>query len=77
MNIRERTMTVLKGNEPDVIPCLVYSNLLPRGYVGRKLRNKGLGLTVGAKVCKATMPNVSIEQKTVLATIFIGRFIHL
>jgi len=65
MNIRERTMAAIKGHEPDVIPCLIYSNLLPRGYVGRKLRNKGLGLTVGGNVYKTTMPNVSVEEKKV------------
>lgn len=65
MSIRDGTMTALKGNEPDAIPCLIYSNLLPRGYVGRKLRNRGLGLTVGSSVYRTTMPNVSIEEKAV------------
>lgn len=63
MNIRERTMAAIKGSDPDVIPCLIYSNLLPRGHIERKLRNKGLGLTVGTNVYRTTMPNVSVEEK--------------
>ena len=63
MNIRERTMAVYRGEEPDRIPWLIYESLCPRGYMARQLRNKGLGLKVASSVCKEEMPHVSIEEK--------------
>ena len=65
MNIKERTLAVLRGEEPDRVPWLIYNELLPRGYVSRQLRNKGLGLKVSVPICKVETPNVSVESKRV------------
>lgn len=63
MNTKERTSAVLRGEEPDRIPLLIYDGLLPRGSTERYLRNKDLGLIVTIPVYSMESPNVSIEQK--------------
>ena len=65
MNIKERIMAVYHGEEPDRIPLVIYSELCPRGYVERQLRNKGLGLKVAAPVWRVEMPHVHVDTKTV------------
>ena len=65
MNIKERTLAVYRGEEPDRIPWLIYDSLCPRGYMARQLRNRGLGLKVPAPVLRIEMPHVRIETKTV------------
>jgi len=65
LKIRERIMAVYRGQEPDRIPWLIYDGLLPRGYVDRQLRNRGLGLKVSASLWSVEMPHVRIETKTV------------
>lgn len=62
MNIKDRAMAALRGDNPDMIPFLIYSGILPRGSVGRKLRNMGLGLCVHAPVYWVETRNVMIEQ---------------
>jgi uroporphyrinogen-III decarboxylase len=64
MNVRERVRSVLDGEMPDRIPQLVYSNFLPRGSFGRKLRNMGLGLNFSCSVHKTDSPNVRRESRT-------------
>lgn len=64
MNIRERAMSALRREEPDRIPLLIYSGLLPRGSVERQLRNKDLGLEDTVRVYGAESPNVRVERKT-------------
>lgn len=65
MNIKERTMAVYRGEEPDRIPWLVYESLCPRGYTARMLRNKGLGLKVSAPIWRTETPHVKVETKIV------------
>jgi len=65
LNIKERIMAVYHGEEPDRIPLVIYSELCPRGYVERQLRNKGLGLKVAAPVWRVEMPHVHVDTKTV------------
>jgi len=62
MNVKERTLAALRGEEPDMIPFLIYSSILPRGSVGRKLRNMGLGLCVHAPVYEVDTHNVRVEE---------------
>lgn len=62
MNIKERALAALHGEEPDIIPFLIYSGILPRGAVERKLRNKGLGICLHAPVYWVETRNVTIEQ---------------
>jgi len=70
LNIKDRVMTVYRGEEPDRIPFLIYGGLCPRGYMERQLRNKDLGLKVAASVWKEEMTNVRVETKAV------GNFVH-
>jgi len=62
MNIKERALAALRGEEPDMIPFLIYSSILPRGSVGRKLRNMGLGLCMHAPVYEVDTHNVKVEE---------------
>lgn len=63
MNIKERTLAVLRGEEPDRVPPLIYDGLLPRESTERHLRNKDLGLIVTVPAYSIESPNASIEQK--------------
>lgn len=65
MGIREMVEGVLKGEMPDRIPWLIYSNHLPRGSFERRMRDMGLGLDERCVVYKVSMPNVAIENRTV------------
>ncbi|MEM2936408.1 MAG: uroporphyrinogen decarboxylase family protein [Candidatus Bathyarchaeia archaeon] len=65
MDIAERVWTVLKGEMPDRVPWLIYSNHLPRGSFERRMRDKGLGLDVRCGVYKVYTPNVKVETRTV------------
>jgi len=64
LNARERAMAAYRREEPDRIPWLVYDGLCPRGFMDRKLRDKGLGLKVSASVLREEMPHVRVEAKT-------------
>lgn len=63
MNIRERALSVYRGEEPDRVPWLIYENLCPRGSVDRKLRNRGMGLIVSSSVFREETPHVRVETK--------------
>jgi len=65
LNIKERTMAVYRGEEPDRIPWLIYEPLCPRGYMARMLRNKGLGLKVSAPLWRTETPHVRVETRIV------------
>jgi len=65
MNVAERIWKVLKGEMPDRVPWLIYSNHLPRGGFERKMRDMGLGLDERCSVYKAYAPNVNTETRTV------------
>ena len=71
MNPRERITAVLHGEIPDSIPISVYTNLLPRGYAERNLRNLGLALVeIGASVYGLTTPNVRVETAQNIACFY-------
>jgi len=63
LNIKERIMAVLHGERPDRIPWTTYSVFLPRGTMGRELRNMGLGIIEVVQVHTEETPNVQVEQK--------------
>ncbi len=44
MNPREQMLAVYFRRNPDRIPCAAYIRYVPRGEIGRKSRNNGLGL---------------------------------
>jgi len=62
MSIKERIMAAFRGEEPDRIPWMILSILLPRGRIEREMRNMGLGLVSWASVYEQETPNVKIEQ---------------
>jgi len=71
LNPRDRLTAVLHGETPDAIPISVYTNLLPRGYEERNLRNLGLTLVeVGASVYGLKTPNVRVETAQDLACFY-------
>jgi len=72
LNIKKRIMTVYRGEQPDRIPLVIYSELCPRGYVERQLRNRGLGLKIAAPVWREEMPHVRVEKNlgTLVCTTF-------
>jgi len=65
LDVKERTMAVYRGEEPDRIPWLIYDSLCPRGYMARMLRNKGLGLKVSAPLWRTETPHVKTETRIV------------
>jgi len=46
MNIKERILATLDWDEPDKVPLTVYDWMVPRGEVGRHLRESGVGLVL-------------------------------
>jgi len=65
MEVAERVCQVLKGEMPDRIPWLIYSNHLPRGAFERRMREMGLGLDVRCSVYKVYTPNIKVETRTI------------
>ena len=65
MEIAERVYAVLRGEMPDRVPQLIYSNHLPRGSFERRMRSMGLGLDVRCRVYRTYTPNVKTETGTV------------
>lgn len=65
MDVSERVRKVLRGEMPDRVPWLIYSNHLPRGSFERRMRDMGLGLDVRCSVYRAYTPNVKVETRTV------------
>lgn len=65
MDVAERVWSVLRGEVPDKVPWLIYSNHLPRGSFEREMRAMGLGLDVRCSVHRLHMPNVKTETTTV------------
>jgi len=63
MNIKERVIAALRGEEPDRIPWIILSVLLPRGQFEREIRNMGLGLVIWPTVYEEETPNVRVEQR--------------
>jgi len=65
MDVRERTLAVLRGEKPDKLPWLGYYGLTPpAGAAERELRNKGLGLILRLRVWREETPNVSVEERS-------------
>ena len=64
MEVGERIKAVLSGGQPDKVPWTIYSMLLPRGHLERKMRDMGLGIVGGCGLCKTSMPNVRVETRT-------------
>jgi hypothetical protein len=69
MNIRDRALAVLHGEEPDKVPFLPYDNLIPRGELEKELRNKEMGFCVRCGTVWSEQPNVSVET-TVKGNVF-------
>ncbi|RLF14598.1 MAG: hypothetical protein DRJ66_05750 [Thermoprotei archaeon] len=69
MWIRERVLAALTRDEVDYIPWVVKSNHLPRGYLERVLRNKGLGISHHERVFRTYTPDVICEYK------YVGNFL--
>jgi hypothetical protein len=69
MNFLERVQAVLHNQPPDVVPFAPYDNLVPRGEFERTLRNRGMGMCARISTIYATMPNVSVEYRTVKDTL--------
>ena len=44
MNIKQRMTAVYRNQTPDKIPVGIYSRYVPRGSIGREVRNEGLGI---------------------------------
>lgn len=65
MNFSDRIQAVLHDQPPDIIPFAPYDNLVPRGEFERTLRNRGMGMCSRISTLYASMPNVSVEYKTV------------
>jgi len=73
MNPRERITAVLHGETRDITPVSVYTNLLPRGYEERNLRNLGLALVeIGSSVYGLRTPNVRVETAQDIACFYMG-----
>lgn len=65
MDVRERTLAVLRGEKPDKLPWLGYYGLTPStGEAERELRDRGLGLIFRLRVWREEMPNVTVEERT-------------
>jgi hypothetical protein len=74
MKLKERILTVLRHEKPDVIPFTVYTMLLPsRGSSERELRNMGLGLVeLGLSVYGVHTPRVKTQTTDDLALFLRG-----
>jgi len=64
VNLKERIMAAFRGEEPDRIPWMILSILLPRGRIEREMRNMGLGLVSWTSMCEEETPNVKVEVNT-------------
>ena len=65
MNFFERITAVLHNQPPDRVPFAPYDNLVPRGEFERTLRNRGMGMCSRISTIYSSMPNVSLEYKTI------------
>ena len=65
MRFLERIQAVLHDQPPDIVPFAPYDNLVPRGEFERTLRNRGMGMCSRISTIYSSMPNVSVEYKTV------------
>jgi len=63
MAVRDQIMEVLEGNLPDRIPWSIYSKMLPRGSLERKVRNKGCALIMIEPAYIEERPHVRVEEK--------------
>ena len=64
MTPRERILAVLNGGTPDLIPFLVYEELVPRGEFEREMRDRGAALLVFHSPVWSETPNVKIRYHT-------------
>lgn len=64
MTPRERVRAVLGGRTPDMIPFLIYEELVPRGEFEREMRDRGAALLVFCSPVSSEAPNVSVQYLT-------------
>jgi len=62
LNAKERIMAALTWGEPDYVPWTSKPNHFPRGYYERKLRNKGMGLTLECNVYSVSVSDLTVES---------------
>jgi len=63
MNVKERVYEALTWGTPDYVPWVIKPNHLPRGERERKLRARGLGLSIPVGALKVFIDNVTYEEK--------------
>jgi len=63
MTARERILTVLERDIPDMVPWAFYSTLIPQGEVEREARNKGCGIILWKPAWRMEMQNIEISVK--------------
>lgn len=63
MNNRERMLKIFKGEMPDRVPFMSFSELMPRGGFEREMRNRGMGLITSCTSLCSELENVEISTK--------------
>ena len=63
MTARERILTVLERDIPDMVPWAFYSTLIPQGEVEREARNKGCGIILWKPAWRMEMQNIEVSVK--------------
>ena len=63
MNPYEQVMAVLRREEPDRVPFVVYEDKIHRGEFGREMQDRGMGLCYSIGTVFPQMPNVSVETR--------------
>ena len=64
MTPRERVRAVLSGSAHDLIPFVMYEELVPRGEFERELRDRGAALLLFFSPVRSETPNVSVLYHT-------------
>lgn len=65
MTIRERLMSALNGEMPDITPLSIYAGWIDFGSeIGRRLRDEGLGLGLHCRVVQAIEHGVERTEET-------------
>ena len=64
MTPKERILAVLNGDTPDLIPFVMYEELVPRGCFEREMRDRGAALLLFCSPVWSETPNVSVKYNT-------------
>ena len=65
MTPKERILRAMHKKKTDKIPWAAYPVLLPRGYVERKVRNKGCGFLIAWPPYQVDRSEVTVEEKEI------------